>query len=156
MAGHKPERVCSPVCVTMVCRFWGRDVSMPDIAANAYDELCDVYGNWSLNALAASLLRLKAFVDRGESIRYLEDQIVGGRPVITSIAYGKGELRDAPVPGSKGHLVVVTGFTAQGDPIVRDPGARGDDPWLTYNRAEFARAWLGHGGVVYRIEPEAA
>ena len=78
-----------------------------------------------------------------------------GAPVVTSIAYGEGELHRAPVIRSAGHLVVVAGFSRQGDVVVRDPAARGRDVWTEYKRDEFARAWLGHGGVLYRITPEA-
>ena len=58
--------------------------------------------------------------------------------------------------GTNGHLLVISGFTATGDVITRDPAAEDDGAPVrrVYNRAEFERAWLpASGGVVYVITP---
>jgi hypothetical protein len=140
----------------MVIRYYGCRIDPADIAARSYDLHARVYGNWPLNMLAASREGLCAYVDRGTSLHDLEASVNAGSPVVASIAYGEGELYGAPVPRTAGHLVVVAGFSRQGDVVVRDPGARGRDVWIEYKRDEFARAWLGHGGVLYRIRPESA
>jgi hypothetical protein len=150
------ERLCSPTSVAMVSRHLGVPVSAEAVAERAFDADADLYGNWSLNVLAASLGGLAAWVDRGGSLGYLEDLIDLGQPVIASIAFAEGELEGAPVAESRGHLVVVCGFDRAGDVIVRDPAGRATDAWHTYRREPFARAWLGHGGVVYRIMREDA
>jgi hypothetical protein len=151
---HPPERVCSPTSVAMVTGFYGCSVSADEVAAAVYDKQHDIYGNWSLNVLAISRLGFEATVEHAGSLRFLEDSIQEGHPIVASIAYADGALPGAAKPASDGHLVVVSGFTDLGDVITRDPAARGDDAWLTYPREEFARAWLDHGGVVYRITPE--
>jgi len=151
---HDGSRVCSPAAICMLSRFLGLKTDIEEMAARAYDTHYEIYGNWSLNMIAASLDGLRAYVDRADSLAYLEHLLADGHPVVTSIAYEKGALGRAPVKESKGHLVVVAGFSDQGDPVVRDPAARGSDVWITYDREEFSRAWLGHGGVVYRVEPE--
>jgi hypothetical protein len=148
------ERLCSPTAVAMVSRHLGVDADPESVAELAFDADADLYGNWSLNVLAASLGGLAAYVDRGHTLRYLEDRIEAGEPVIASVAFGSGGLDGAPVPQSGGHLVVVCGFDAAGDPVVRDPASRRPNAWNTYRRAQFARAWLAHGGVVYRIARE--
>jgi hypothetical protein len=152
---HSPERVCSPTSVAMVAGFYGCSVSADEVAAAVYDRQYDIYGNWSLNMLAISRLGFRATVEYVKSLRYVEDAIALGHPVIASIAYTEGSLTGAPRPASSGHLVVISGFTENGDVITRDPAARTEDAWLTYPRDEFARAWLSHGGAVYRITPEA-
>jgi hypothetical protein len=151
---HAPERVCSPASVAMVAGFYGCSLSVDDVAAQVYDRQHDIYGNWSLNMLAISRLGFKATVQHVESLRYVEEAIGQGHPVIASIAYAEGSLTGAPQPASSGHLVVVSGFTENGDVITRDPAAKSEDAWHTYPRSEFGRAWLNHGGVVYRITPE--
>jgi len=152
MQEHPGERVCSPTAVAMLGRYFGADITPEQIARSAYDRTHDLYGNWSLNMLAVADRDIAAFVDRGTSVAYLEAQIAAGHPVVASVAYADGELQGAPVPKSNGHLIVVAGFDDEGNPVVRDPAARGEDVWLTYKRDEFSRAWLGHGGIVYRIE----
>jgi hypothetical protein len=64
-----------------------------------------------------------------------------------SIRFSRGELAGAPISASAGHLVVLAGLTAEGDPIVMDPAAAADSSVLrTYDRALFERAWLGGSG----------
>lgn len=151
---HDGSRVCSPAAICMLSRFLGLNTDIEEMAARAYDTHYEIYGNWSLNMIAASLDGLRAYVDRADSLAYLEHHVANGHPVVTSIAYTEGNLGRTPVKASEGHLVVVAGFSEQGDLVVRDPAANGSDVWITYDREEFSRAWLGHGGVVYRIEPE--
>jgi len=43
--------------------------------------------------------------------------------VITSIAFGRNELRGSPLEQTHGHLVVVCGRTERGDYLARDPAA---------------------------------
>ena len=151
---HEALRVCSPTCVAMVAAYYGRIVSLDELATVTYDAVHDLYGNWSLNVLAASRLGLSALVDRCDSLKPLEDAVAKRQPVITSVAYGEGELPGAPQSSSAGHLVVICGFTPAGNVWARDPAARGENIWTQYDREAFGKVWLGHGGVVYRIEPE--
>jgi len=150
------DRLCSPTAVAMVSRFLGVDADLETVAERAFDAASDLYGNWSFNVLAASLGGLSAYVDRGHRVRYLEDHLALGRPVIASIAFEANTLEHAPIPRSSGHLVVVCGFTASGDPVVRDPASREPGSWITYRRESFAKAWLNHGGTVYLLSREQA
>jgi len=102
MQGHPGERVCSPTAVAMLGRYFGADITPEQIARSAYDRTHDLYGNWSLNMLAVADRDIAAFVDRGTSVAYLEDQIAAGHPVVASVAYADGELQGAPVPRSNG------------------------------------------------------
>lgn len=148
------DRLCSPTAVAMVSRYFGVDVDTEQMARCAFDAASDLYGNWSYNMLAASLGGMAAYVDRGHSVRYLEDRVAQGRPVVASIAFEANTLEHAPIPRSSGHLVVVCGFSGQGDVVVRDPACRTPDGWITYRREAFAKAWLKHGGIVYLLARE--
>jgi hypothetical protein len=83
--------------------------------------------------------------------------IVTGVPLIASIAFGQGELDNTPsgFNRSDGHLVVVVGFTEQGDVIVNDPRADpgiGESVRRVYPRQQFKQAWQGGSrGAVYLI-----
>lgn len=56
---------------------------------------------------------------------------------------------------ARGHLLVVRGFTPEGDVIVNDPAAASDEGVRrVYKRELFQRAWLDRSGVVYIIYPE--
>jgi hypothetical protein len=154
VTGHSPGRVCSPTCLAMVARFHGADVTPDDVATLAFDRDFDLYGNWSVNMLAMSILGFRAVIDRAPGLAQLDAALDAGQPVITSIAFGRNELRGSPLEQTHGHLVVVCGRTERGDYLARDPAARGRDDWREYSRSEFERAWLGHGGVSYRIQKE--
>ena len=70
-----------------------------------------------------------------------------------SAAWGPGELDGAPIASSSGHLLLVRGFTDDGDVRVHDPAATTDEGVpRTYDRDQLREAWQGgSGGVVYLI-----
>jgi hypothetical protein len=69
-----------------------------------------------------------------------------------------GELSGAPIPSSEGHLMVLVGFDAKGNPVMNDPAAPTDaGVRRTYPRAAFEKLWLTHsGGLSYVIAPQGA
>ena len=75
--------------------------------------------------------------------------------IAISIAFGAGELSGGPLTSSNGHLLVVVGFTADGDVVVNDPAA--DSPAgvrRTYDRAQLERVWLNAStGTSYVLRP---
>jgi hypothetical protein len=75
--------------------------------------------------------------------------------VIISYSWGRGQLTGAPIPASNGHLAVLTGFDAKGNPVVNDPAAPSNEAvQRSYSRAELERLWLqGSGGTAYLIYP---
>jgi hypothetical protein len=98
---------------------------------------------------------MEAYVARLTSLAQAEEWIAAGVPVVMSYAWAPGELGGAPVRSSKGHLGVLVGFDAQGNPVVNDPaGADDGQVRRTYRRAEFEPLWLGHsGGTAYLAYP---
>ena len=100
------------------------------------------YGNWPLNTCYAATRGLESWVDRFYGLDQLAAEIAAERPVVVSY-----------LSGTTGHLIVVRGFTASGDVIVNDPIGRGEGIRRVVGREQFARVWLGQGGVVYRLQP---
>ncbi|MBB4704455.1 C39 family peptidase [Sphaerisporangium siamense] len=176
-SGHHPQwggggdSWCSPASVTMVLQYWGAgpgpaELSFVDpadpcpavdhAARDMYDHSYQGTGNWPFAVAYAGRYGMEGFVTRLRSLAELERFIRAGIPVITSQAFREREL-----PGSGystgGHLMVVTGFTPDGDVIANDPAAPTDGTVKRiYPRAAFENVWLrttGSGGIVHVIHP---
>lgn len=147
---------CSPTALAMVMAFWGLNESIPlTVVPGVYDPVYEGTGNWPFNTAYAGAKSFVAWVDRLPGFADLERWIDRGAPVICSVAYNREWLPNAVHPYTGGHLLVVRGFTAEGDVIVNDPAAPTDDGVnVVYRRDLFKRAWLDRGGVVYVLHPE--
>ncbi|MFE9202981.1 peptidase C39 family protein [Micromonospora sp. NPDC007230] len=160
---------CSPTCTSMVLDFWGAGPA-PDryawvdppgprpvvvhAARHCYDHAYAGAGNWAFNTAYAGLHGVDAFVTRLRSLAEAERFVAAGVPLILSAAFVAGQ-----VPGldydTRGHLMVLVGFTADGDPVLNDPYASDDEGVRrTVPRAAFEAAWqAGSGGVTYVVRP---
>ncbi|WP_244360558.1 C39 family peptidase [Microbispora triticiradicis] len=175
--GHYPqwdgggESWCSPAAFTMVLGYWGRGPAPADLAwvtpgdpcpavdhaaRDMYDHSYQGTGNWPFGVAYAGRYGLDGFVTRLRSLGELERFIAAGIPVITSQAFREHELPGAGYSTS-GHIMVVTGFTAEGDVIANDPAAPDDDGVRRiYPRAAFESVWLrgtSSGGIVHIVHP---
>jgi len=151
---------CSPTSTAMVLEYWLHDggsceTRVRAAVAGVYDWLYDGHGNWPFNTAYAATYGLEGYVVRFNNLAQVEKWIAADVPVIFSLAWGPGELTGAPLPSSSGHLMVLVGFDADGDPVLNDPAAPSDDTVRrTYLREEFERLWLEHtNGTVYLIYP---
>ncbi|WP_395855062.1 peptidase C39 family protein [Cystobacter fuscus] len=155
---------CSPTSVSMLLAYWshrlGQDalqVSVPVAAASVHDAVYAGTGNWPFNTAYASALAggvLHGLVARFDTFTQVERLIAQGIPVSISVAYERGELTGSPVPRSDGHLLVVKGFTPQGDVVCNDPAFPSDDTVsVTYRREELLRAWNHSRRSAYLLWP---
>ncbi len=151
---------CSPTSVSMVLGYLEEDPGPcePRVRAavdGVYDRIYDGHGNWVFNTAYAATHGFTASVRRFASLDEVEPLVGAGTPVVFSFAWGKGDLTGAAIDSSNGHLAVIVGFDAAGNPIVNDPAAAEDaDVQRTYDRAELEAVWLTNsGGTVYIIEP---
>ncbi|WFE39115.1 C39 family peptidase [Micromonospora sp. WMMD998] len=162
---------CSPTCVSMVLDFWGAGpaphryawVDPPGprpavvhAARHCYDHGYAGAGNWPFNTAYAATHGVDAFVTRLRSLAEAERFVAAGIPLVVSAAFTRGQ-----VPGldydTAGHLVVLAGFTGDGDPVLNDPYAADDERVRrTVARAPFEAAWqAGSGGIAYVLRPES-
>jgi hypothetical protein len=153
----------------MVVAYWGKGPKPADYAwvdptyadpwidyaaRNTYDYEYGGTGNWPFNAAYAGRFGLDAFVTRLRSLNEAERFIAAGIPLVMSLSFKKNEI-----PGltysTGGHLVVLAGFDATGQPILNDPFSDADaDVRKPVGRPEFESAWLKtSGGTVYVIRP---
>jgi len=147
-------KICSPTSLSMVLNYYGKKVNLADTIKGVYDQNSKLYGVWPLNTAYASQLGLKAFAVKCCSLAQAEGEIYKGRPLIVSVAYKKGELKNAPAQSTKGHVVIIAGFDKKGDVIVYDPAAKtAKEVRRIYIRKQFARAWLKNKkGAAYATE----
>jgi len=151
---------CSPTSTSMVLWYWNQgpgpcEPRVRDAVDGVYDWVYNGHGNWPFNTAYAATKGLEGYVARFTSLTQAEDWIAAGVPVVMSIAWKKGELSGSTIPSTNGHLLVLVGFDAAGNPIINDPAAASDaGVRVTYMRSEFEPLWLqASGGTVYLIYP---
>ena len=160
---------CSPTSTSMVQYYWGREVpasELEDIVApngdpqvdyaaiNAWDYTYEGAGNWPFNTAYAHRWGLESFVTRIRSLAEAERFIEAGIPLVFSLKFTEEQMPEAGY-GTDGHLLVLGGFTAAGDPIIYDPNYPSDDEVRNvYTRENFERVWQNAtDGVSYVIHP---
>jgi len=163
------EAWCSPTSTSMVLSFHGAgptpddltafpgpkyDDPMVDYAARyTYDWNYKGAGNWPANVAYATRFGLEGFVTRLRSLNEAQRFIDASIPLVASI---NGALPGFLGGTTNGHLLVIRGFTANGDVITNDPAAKSDpETRKVYRRADFERVWLGgSAGIVYVMYPK--
>ncbi len=158
-----PEGVqswCSPASLAMQLGWW-RAQGMTEIppwnvretALGVYDPGWPGTGNWPFNAaFAGQQPGLSAGVARFAGLADVEGWIATRSPVAASVSYAQLNGAAKAAAGD-GHLVVITGFTAQGDVEINDPGVRRERVTRRIPRAVFERAWGASGRTVYLVWP---
>lgn len=145
---------CSPASLVMLLRFHGCEVALESAAASVYDDAYRGAGNWTFNTAYASSFGLRSFVAYLRDLEHARAFVSRGVPLALSYAWKSGELDGAPLDHSDGHLAVLRGFDATGDPILNDPAAPGVR--VSYRRAQLECAWLAHGGVAFVVAPASS
>jgi len=141
-------RICSPTCVSMVLGLWRAEHDWLTLCEECFDPATNMYGVWPL-ALAAAARRgvlgsVEVFTDWQAPLEALRR----GVPLVTSVRFGTGELPDAPLTETSGHLVVVHGAGPDGVDVC-DPAAEDGTVARRYPADAFSRAWLRHRGAAY-------
>lgn len=158
---------CSPTSTAMVLGYWSAKLKRPELklgitetAKSVYDEAWRGTGNWAFNtAFAGEFSGIRAYVTRFHGVSEIERWIAKGVPVIVSVNYNKLNRRQTEV--GMGHLMVIRGFTRQGNVIFNDPWARiekGQTVRKIFKREDLEYGWLGSNGshgTVYLIHPDA-
>ncbi|ROR92492.1 C39 family peptidase [Nocardioides aurantiacus] len=163
---------CSPTSLSMILGYYGalppaqtyawvsssyRDRFVDHVARAVYDYGYRGAGNWAFTTAYAAQRTGGAFVTRLSSLRDAERFIASGVPLAASVSFSRGQLTGAPISSTNGHLVVITGFTANGDVVVNDPAAASNATVRrVYDRAQFERVWQrGSRGTVYVVHDAA-
>jgi len=178
------EAWCSSTAIAMVLCYFGKLPSPREIIAMPSDIVFDAHnrqdsvvthaalhtfdngqakkdtGNWSFNTAYATDRGVPASVQQFDNLQAVEQEIKRGFPVVATLKWDNEDsncafhLDDAPIDKTDGHLLVIRGFTKQGDVIVNDPAApHNREVRRIYKRAQFEYNWLrSKGGVVYTFD----
>ncbi|WP_328529076.1 C39 family peptidase [Nocardioides sp. NBC_00368] len=162
---------CSAASTAMIADFWGAgptpaetawvdyetpDPQVPFTVREVYDESFGGAGNWAFNTAYAGARGLVAYVTRLRSFAEAARFVEAGIPLVLAVSHQEGELTGAGYV-TNGHLLVLTGFGDDGDPVVHDPAshriASDEAVRTTYDLGELDRAWARSGRIVYVIRP---
>ncbi|MDQ2872536.1 MAG: C39 family peptidase [Candidatus Eremiobacteraeota bacterium] len=142
---------CSPTSLSMLNAYFGLEQGVTETARAVFDRAYNGTGNWSFNVAFSGSLGLRAAVVYLQNLDHAERFIAAGIPLALSYSWSADELPGAPLEQSDGHLVVLCGFTANGDCAVNDPA----HPKLrvVYPRVALERVWQRNKGVAYAVAP---
>jgi hypothetical protein len=169
------EAWCSPTSTSMVVRYWTRETGTqyaptasetswvdpafadPEVdyaARYVYDYHYQGAGNWPFNTAYAAERGLVSDVTQLHNLREAEPFIRDGIPLVASVAWQSNKL-DGGIKSTNGHLMVIGGFTRNGDVIAYDPASPDNDAVRhVYDRRQFEKAWIpASGGIVYVDRP---
>lgn len=142
---------CSATSVSMLNAYHGIDHDVPATARAVFDRAYNGTGNWSFNVAFSGNLGLRAAVVYLRNLDHAQQLIEAGIPLAISYSWSGNELPGAPLEHSDGHLVVLCGFTANGDCAINDPAA--PNLRVVYPRAPLERVWLRTKGIAYAVAP---
>ncbi len=152
VAAYPSERGwCAPAAIAMLLAYRGYPVDVAIVAREVFDTAYGGTGNWAFDVAFAGTLGFRAAVLHLRDLPHAHAFLADDVPLAVSIAWTAGSFPQAPLPASNGHLVVLAGITAAGDPVVADPAQPGVR--VVYPRVAFERAWLGHGGIALAVMP---
>ncbi len=143
------HHICSPVCLSMVMGF--APTQAYEFAQACYEPRRGMFGIWPHNIRAANAHGYTSAIETFHSLDEAAPLLAAGHVIIASIRYAEGELTGAATPATRGHLVVLRGLL-EDRVLVMDPAAEScEQVERSYDRHEFARAWLGTRGVGYLL-----
>jgi hypothetical protein len=128
---------CAPAAMAMLLNARGITATVKDTVDGVFDRSYGGTGNWTFLTAYAAQRGLVAAPAYLRDLVTIEQFIAAFLPLAVSISWSTGELPGAPLEQSAGHILVVRGFTPDGDVIVNDPA----QPAIRhiYPRAAFAR-----------------
>jgi Peptidase_C39 like family len=142
---------CSAASLAMVNAYHGIDRPVEETARAVLDRAYNGTGNWAFNTAYSGSLGLRAAVAYLQNLDHAARLIERNIPLVISYSWRDGELPGAPLPHSEGHLVVLRGFTENGDCAINDPAAPAIA--VVYPRAAIEAIWQRNNGVAYVIAP---
>ena len=150
------NEICSPTSLTMALNYFGKKVNLDEVVKGVFDEGAKIYGAWPFNTAYAGELGLKCCVTRCSSLAQAEAEIYQGRPLVISVSFKNGELKNAPIKETDGHLVLLIGLDENSNFICMDPAAKtATQVRRIYSRKDLAKVWLKNKrGLAYAFAYE--
>jgi hypothetical protein len=135
--------ICSPSTVSMILRSYNIPVDVYQFALATRDPYYGMFGIWPRVVQNAFEYGLDGAVTRYRTWSDARKVLAAGGRIGMSIGS----------PLYTGHLVMLAGFTNDGNPIVHDP-AKSNGYSYVFNKNDLSRSWFQKGGVAYTFYPK--
>lgn len=137
-------RICSPTTVSMILLSYDIEVAPLQFALDTYDPYWEMFGVWPRVVQNASEYGVNGTVTRYRNWSAAREVLALGGRIGMSIGQ----------PLYEGHLVMLAGFTENGDPIVHDPARTYDGYAHVFHKNQLSHAWFDKGGIAYTFFPQ--
>lgn len=137
---YSHRRLCMPTCMFMVSQFLGVDTTFERVRSLCFNPATNTYGVWPHNIAAFNCLGLTGATILVNHFSDVADLLSSGIPIVASLRFTEGEIPDFPFRFSKGHMVVVRGFSGE-ELIVNDPAHYGMVQ-RRYPKDMFMNVWM--------------
>lgn len=134
--------ICSPTSVAMILHSYDIAVDPYQFALDTHDPHFDMFGVWPRVVQNASEYGLGGAVTRYRSWSQARDVLGSGGRISMSVG----------PPLYTGHLMMLAGFTSEGDPLVHDP-AQSDGYSYHFSKSDLSYSWFDKGGIAYTFYP---
>jgi Peptidase_C39 like family/Secretion system C-terminal sorting domain len=135
--------ICSPTSVSMVLRSYNIEVDPLQFAKDTKCPYWGIFGIWPRVVQNAAEYGLDGAVTRYRSWSSAREVLSAGGRVVMSVG--------SPLYPN-GHLMMLAGFDASGNPIIHDP-ARSNGYSYQFNKTSLSQSWFDKGGIAYTFFP---
>ena len=136
--------ICSPTSVSMVLRSYDIEVDPLQFAIDTFCPYWEIFGIWPRVVQNAAEFGLNGSVTRYRTWSEAREILSQGGRVVMSVG--------SPLYPN-GHLIMLAGFDAYGNPISHDP-AKSNGYSYVHNKTYLSQSWFNKGGIAYTFFPE--
>lgn len=143
------QRICSPTALTMCLSAIVDNPPWQEITGKCLDPVTRAYGSWPVAVRTANDYGVHGAVELLFDWYSVHDTLASGVPIVCSINFKEGELEDAPLQQTSGHLVLLYGYDKKHVWVLDPAGNTKNEVPKRYDLEQFSKAWLHQRGAAY-------